>query len=145
MKRSILTIAIALLLGSGSWSGTAYAKSDFYIRSQFSSGGFIGSHEILTSPKTGYHKARYCNRTFWVSSTTVLWTEEQSESGRTLLLEENVGDNREVICDNANEFATLDDIGLEPDEIDRLRDHGPPGSTRPSRLRIIRDAFKSFK
>lgn len=144
MPRSISLAAITIT-SSLCMSGPALSQADYYIRSQFSSGGFTGSHEILTSPEKGYHQARYCERTFWVTSDTVLWTEKQTEIGRKLILEENSGDNRIVICDDNGSFAKLEDLGLKRQQVDQMRERQLDGTTRPSRIRIIRDAFKQFK
>lgn len=137
---AVFTFASCLFM-----AGPALSQSDYYIRSQYSSGGFTGSHEILTFPEKGYHEARYCERTFWVTSDTVLWTEKQVEIGRKLVLEENWGDNRKVICDDNGSFAKLEDLGLARQEVDDMREKQLVGAPRPSRIRIIRDAFKQFK
>ncbi|WP_428642910.1 hypothetical protein [Roseibium sp.] len=146
MKRLTAFLAI-MVLGSGLQVETALAQSDFYIRSQYSNGGFTGSHEILTKPKDGYYKASYCQRPFWVSSSTILWTEEEAAAGRKLILEEDVGDGtaRKVVCADYSAFATLDDLGLNKKEVERIRAENQPLDMQSSRLRIIRDAFKQFK
>lgn len=144
MKHSVSWIT-ATVLGCICLSSTAIAQSDFYIRSQFSNGKFTGFHEILTKPKAGYYQARYCDRTFWVSSGTVLWTEEQSEAGNSLVLEEVTGQTRTVVCSDKTAFATLEELGLSEREIAKLRAENAPLNMRSSRLRTIRDAFKQFK
>ncbi len=128
-------------------AGIAFAQSDFYIRSQYESGGFTGSHEILTQPKDGYYEARYCERSFWVSSTTILWTEGEAAAGRKLILEEDSGDGsaRKVVCADYSAFATLDDLGLNKKEVERIRSENQPLDMQSSRIRTIRDAFKQFK
>ncbi|WP_305988131.1 hypothetical protein [Roseibium sp. MMSF_3544] len=144
MKHSLARLAI-VVLGTTCLTGTAFGQGDYYIRSQHSNGAFTGFHEILTRPKAGYHQARYCDRTFWVSSTTVIWTEEQNAAGRTLILEENVGSGRRIVCSDNSSFATLDDLGLSEREVARIRAANEPLDMKSSRLRTIRDAFKSFK
>lgn len=144
MKRSHCIAALAALAAAVQ-AGPGYAQSDFYIRSQHSNGSFTGSHEILTAPRTGYHKASYCDRTFWVTTTTVAWTEEEVTAGRTLILEENVGTSRTIVCTDNKAFASLDDLGLKQREIEALRDVDGTRKTRASRLHNIRDAFKQFK
>lgn len=144
MKRSRLILA-ASMLTSFSLAGEAIAQGDFYIRSQYSNGTFTGFHEILTRPKDGYHEARYCDRTFWVSSGTVIWTEEEAAAGRRLILEENVGSDRRIVCSDYADFATLDDLGLKKAEVERIRGKNEPRDMQSGRIRIIRDAFKQFK
>lgn len=126
-------------------SGDSFGQGDYYIRSQFDDGSFTGSHEILASPKTGYHELQYCDQTFWVSTTTVAWTEEEVAAGRVLILEEDTGNNRTVVCADSTAFARLDDLGLDEREIERLRSREAPFETRENRLHTIRDAFKQFK
>lgn len=144
MKHSVVHLAVAVLFGT-CLAGSAFAQSDFYIRSQFSDGKFTGFHEILTKPKSGYYQARYCERTFWVSSGTVIWTEEQNAAGRTLILEENDGSSRRIVCADNNAFATLDDLGLSAREVARIRAQHEPLDMKSSRIRTIRDAFKQFQ
>lgn len=126
-------------------TGAALGQSDFYIRSHFSNGKFVGSHEILTEPKKGYYEARYCNRTFWVSSTTLVWTEKQNEAGMFLVLQENIGSSTSVVCSDNEEFATLDDIGLKERKVRQMRSLKDQSGLRSTRLHTIRDAFKDFK
>ncbi|MBN9670659.1 hypothetical protein [Roseibium aggregatum] len=144
MKRSIavmvITFGSSVLL-----SGHALGQSDYYIRSHYTNGSFTGFHEILTAPKKGYHAALYCDRTFWVTSNTVLWTEQQTAAGNDLFLEENDGDNRRVICSDKDAFATLDDLGLKRLELKAIREKDSPQAAKPSRIRTIRDAFKQYK
>lgn len=144
MKRSLACIALTLMTCAG-LSGMAFAKSDFYIRSQHSNGKFTGFHEILSKPKSGYHRANYCNRSFWVSSTTVIWTEQQNAAGRTLILEENTGAARRIVCKDNSAFATLEDLGLSKREVAKIRAANKPLDMRSSRLQTIRDAFKEYK
>lgn len=144
MKRFLAFLAVLAAGGLGQ-TGSALAQSDFYIRSQYSNGTFTGFHEILTEPKEGYHEARYCDRTFWVSSTTVVWTEEEAEAGRKLIVEENIGSNRRTVCADYSDFATLDDLGLKKKEVEQIRNRNEPLDMKSSRIRVIRDAFKQFK
>ncbi|MCV0427479.1 MAG: hypothetical protein K5905_18630 [Roseibium sp.] len=144
MKRSSACLAAAMIASLG-LTGAAFGQGDYYIRSQHSNGSFTGSHEILTSPKKGFYQARYCDRAFWVSSNTVIWTEEQTAEGRRLILEENLGAGRQVVCADNTAFATLDDLGLAPGEIERIRRDYGATDMKSSRLRTIRDAFKQFK
>jgi len=144
MKRSIA--AMAVTFGSSVlMAGNALGQSDYYIRSHFTNGSFTGFHEILTAPKKGYYEARYCDRTFWVTSNTVLWTEKQTAAGNDLFLEESDGANRRVICSDETAFATLNDLGLKRAEIQSIRGKDTPQAARPSRIRTIRDAFKQYK
>lgn len=135
MKRLMAFFAITLTT-VGVTVQSALAQSDFYIRSQYSSGGFTGSHEILTDPKDGFYKATYCARSFWVSSSTILWTEEEAAAGRKLILEEDFGDGsaRKVVCADYSAFATLEDLGLEQKEVERIRAEKQPLDMQSSRL-----------
>jgi len=144
MKRALCN-AVLTFLPAVCLAGASHAQSDFYIRSQYINGGFTGSHEILSEPRDGYYKAQYCDRTFWVTSTTVAWTEDEVAAGRTLVLEEYAGTVRSILCADKTAFASLDDLGLNKREIEALRE--PEGSfqTRASRIHNIRDAFKQFK
>lgn len=144
MKRFRIALA-AMTVVSCFLAGNAVAQSDFYIRSQYSNGTFTGFHEILTRPKEGYHQARYCERSFWVSPGTVIWTEEEAAAGRRLVVEENVGSGRRTVCADYASFATLDDLGLKKAEIERIRGESEPRDMQQGRIRIIRDAFKQFK
>jgi hypothetical protein len=126
-------------------TGTALGQSDFYIRSHFSNGKFIGSHEILTEPKKGYFEARYCERTFWVSSSTVIWTEEQNAAGMFLVLQENFGSSTSVVCSDNQDFATLDDLGLKDRKVEQMRSRREQSGVGSNRLHTIREAFKDFK
>jgi hypothetical protein len=144
MKRSM---AFLTALGAGCLvqAGIAAAQGDFYIRSQFSNGTFTGFHEILTQPEEGYYEARYCDRTFWVSSGTVIWTEQEAAAGRNLIVEENIGATRTAVCTDYTAFATLEDLGLQKKEIEQIRRKSEPLDMQSSRIRTIRDAFKQFK
>lgn len=144
MKRSFTCLAISVLTGTCCVTAV-YAQNDFYIRSEFSNGEFTGFHEILTEPKEGYHQARYCDRVFWVSAGTVIWTEEENAAGRTLVLEENDGKSRTIVCKDNDAFATLDELGLSKKEIAKIRAENEPLDMKSSRLRTIRDAFKQYK
>ncbi|GAB4514977.1 MAG: hypothetical protein Tsb0019_13330 [Roseibium sp.] len=140
------TLVFAAWTGAGMTLATgAFAQSDFYIRSQYSDGSFTGFHEILTQPKEGYHSARYCDRTFWVSSNTVIWTEDEAAAGRKLILEENIDSDRKVVCADYAAFATLDDLGLKRKEIEQIRRRHEPADMKSSRIRTISEAFKQFK
>lgn len=144
MKRSFTSLTIAsLTVVCGTTVATA--QSDFYIRSQYTNGEFTGFHEILTKPKEGYHQASYCNRVFWVSTGTVMWTEEQNAAGRTLVLEESDGKSRTIVCKDNDAFATLEDLGLSNKEVAKIRAENEPLDMKSSRLRTIRDAFKQYK
>jgi hypothetical protein len=139
-------LVFAALTGAGITLATgALAQSDFYIRSQYTDGSFTGSHEILTKPKEGYHSARYCDRTFWVSSNTVIWTEEEAAAGRKLILEENIGPDRRIVCADYAAFATLEDLGLKRREVEQIRRKADPLDMKSSRIRTISEAFKQFK
>lgn len=144
MKRSFACLTLSALTGICCATAT-FAQSDFYIRSQYSNGEFTGFHEILTEPKEGYHQASYCNRVFFVSSGTVIWTEEQNEAGRTLILEESDGKERTIVCKDNDAFATLEDLGLSKKEVAKIRAENEPLDMKSSRLRTIRDAFKQYK
>ena len=144
MKRSFTSLTIASLTVV-CCTTVAAAQSDFYIRSQYTNGEFTGFHEILTKPKEGYHQASYCNRVFWVSSGTVIWTEEQNAAGRTLVLEESDGKSRTIVCKDNDAFATLEDLGLSKKEVAKIRAENEPLDMKSSRLRTIRDAFKQYK
>ncbi|WP_434051787.1 MAG: hypothetical protein RDA78_21280 [Roseibium sp.] len=144
MKRSFACLTVSALTVVCS-ATAAFAQSDFYIRSQYSNGKFTGFHEILIEPKKGYHQASYCNRVFWVSSGTVVWTEEQNAAGRTLVLEENDGKSRTIVCKDNDAFATLEDLGLSKREVAKIRQENEPLDMKSSRLRTIRDAFKQYK
>lgn len=144
MKRGLTLLPVTFV---ASWFlvEIAHAQSDFYIRSLYANGGFNGSHEILMEPKEGYYAARYCDRTFWVSSSTVVWTEQQAAAGRLLVLEENVGPDRRIVCQDYAAFATLEDLGLKRKEIEKIRNNNEPLDMKSGRIRTIRDAFKQFK
>ncbi|WP_298963151.1 hypothetical protein [uncultured Roseibium sp.] len=144
MKRALAFLTLSTI-SAVYMAGAAYAQGDFYIRSDHSNGGFNGSHEILTLPKKGYHEARYCDRTFWVSSGTVVWTEEEVAAGRSLIVEENIGAERRVVCSDYSAFATLEDLGLKKREIEQIRRRNEPLDMKSTRLRTIRDAFSQFK
>ncbi|WP_422038510.1 hypothetical protein [Roseibium sp.] len=144
MNRSFTCLTISALAAICS-ATAAFAQSDFYIRSQYSNGTFTGFHEILTEQKKGYHQASYCDRVFWVSSGTVIWTEEQNAAGRTLVLEENDGKSRTIVCKDNDAFATLEDLGLSKAELAKIRAENEPLDMKSSRLRTIRDAFKQYK
>ena len=144
MNRSFTSLTIASLTVV-CCTTVAAAQSDFYIRSQYTNGEFTGFHEILTKPKEGYHQASYCNRVFWVSSGTVIWTEEQNAAGRTLVLEESDGKSRTIVCKDNDAFATLEDLGLSKKEVAKIRAENEPLDMKSSRLRTIRDAFKQYK
>ncbi|MBO6511644.1 MAG: hypothetical protein JJ866_14045 [Roseibium sp.] len=126
-------------------TGNALGQSDFYIRSMYADGSFVGSHEVLAKPKEGYYEARYCDRTFWVPSSTVIWTEEQTAAGMALVLEENINSETHVVCSDNQAFATLDDLGLKKKEVEQIRNERDRSGIRTNRLRTIRDAFKQFK
>lgn len=141
----VLVAATLTFLAAVFLAGSSYAQSDFYIRSQYSNGTFTGSHEILSAPRQGYYQAQYCDRTFWVTSTTVAWTEEQVEAGRSLILEEDFGASRTILCSDNKAFASLNDLGLTKREVEALREPKGEMQTRASRLHTIRDAFKQYK
>ncbi|GGB45008.1 hypothetical protein GCM10011316_16260 [Roseibium aquae] len=143
LKRSVIWFSI---------SGTAglclpalAAGGDYYIRSEVARGQFSGFHEILPRPKEGYFKVNYCDRTFWVSDTTVLWTEREAAAGRRLVVEAETRSGRDLICADAHTYVNLDSLGLPKTEIEVLRDNSDPQAPVRNRLRIISEAFKDFK
>jgi hypothetical protein len=144
MKYTIAIIAV--LTGAVSaWAQGSAKESDFYIRSQSENGKFTGYHQILTAPEDGYFPAVYCNRTFWVRSLTVLWTETEADAGRKLVVEQDSSEDRRVFCEDPNRQVTLEDIGVSEAEAIRLRRRGPALRIQPSRMNIISEAFKGYK
>lgn len=123
----------------------AFAQGDFYIRSQNASGKFSGFHEILTKPKKGYYKAKYCDQVFWVSANTVSWTEREAAAGRNLVVEKSAGLTRTQICTDYGSFAKLEDLGIKKRKVEQIRRKNEPVDMQSSRLRTIREAFKQYK
>ncbi|MES0885087.1 hypothetical protein [Roseibium sp. SCP14] len=120
-------------------TGFANARGDIYIRAQYSNGGPAGLHEILTVPEDGYYKAQFCGRTYWVLIKTVIWIEEQSAAGRILVLEENTGGSSKVLCVGAAAFARLEDLGLDPEILKKLRRKPQRSNRRLRRLPLAQD------
>ncbi|WP_417683800.1 hypothetical protein [Roseibium sp.] len=140
MRRTI-TVALSILWSAAAFGQVKMVPGDYYIRSQSQNGNFIGYHRLLTRPEPGYVEASYCNRQFWVRKTTVLWTEKEVKAGRNLVIEVNAESARKVICQNPNKYVTLDTIGLDKREIERLRGVGAGVKTTRGRLNHISEAF----
>ena len=121
------------------------AAEDIYIRSEDGTGRFNGSHLLLTKPKTGYQEVTYCNRPFWVRKLTVLWTEREAAAGRKLFIEEDRGNNRQVLCSDPDKQVTLDDMGLKDAELKSLRARSEPLNMQQNRMNVISEAFKGYK
>jgi hypothetical protein len=124
---------------SAGLTGLANARGDVYIRAQRSNGGPAGLHEILTVPEDGYYKAQFCGRAYWVLIKTVIWIEEQSAAGRILVLEETTGDSSKVLCVGATAFARLEDLGLEPELLGKLRRKPQRSIRRLKRLPLAQE------
>lgn len=117
---------------------------DFYIRSTNRQGQFHAYHQILSEPQKGFIEAQYCDRTFWVAKDTVIWTQNEAEAGRKLVVEANDLNERRVLCEDPQTQVTLDDLGLNDLELARLR-QAKDGVGGGNRLKIIGEAFKGFK
>jgi len=141
-KRSLSVLTC--LLGMAAAYPSLAADGDFYIRAEAHRGKFAGFHEILSVPKADYFEVTYCNRTFWVSDTTVLWTEQQAAEGNRLIIEaETRSGGRDIVCFDAQKYVSLDSLGLPESQVEVMRDDtGDPEIPRRNRLRIISEAFK---
>ncbi|WP_346896826.1 hypothetical protein [uncultured Roseibium sp.] len=138
-------VSLFLLMSVCAHAQVSAPAGDYYIRSLDPSGRFNGIQEILTRPETGYHKAVYCETSFWVTRSTVVWTEREAEAGRHLVIINEVNKRPEVYCADPEHYVRLEDLGLEKHEILKARDNAEPVDMQSSRLRTISEAFKNFK
>lgn len=120
-------------------------REDLYIRSEHRDGEFHGAQQILAEPQEGFFEVSYCGRSFWVRGTTVMWTEKEAKAGRRLLIENDAGEGRVVVCDRAEEYVKLEDLNLRQWQKDLMETGQDPMTSKPSRLRVISEAFQSFK
>ncbi|WP_417668612.1 hypothetical protein [Roseibium sp.] len=140
-KPTILALAIVCLTSINAYAQMRVSGGDFYIRSQSQTGNFSGHHQLLTEAKPGYLPAVYCDRAFWVRKSTVLWTENEANAGRKLVIEVNKLNSREVVCKDPDRHVKLETLGLEKREIDQLRGQGGEAYTTRGRLGHISKAF----
>lgn len=138
-------VSLFLLMSVSAHAQVSAPAGDYYIRSLDPSGRFNGIQEILTRPETGYHKAVYCETSFWVTRSTVVWTEREAEAGRHLVIINEVNKKPEVYCADPEHYVRLEDLGLEKHEILKARENAEPVDMQSSRLRTISEAFKNFK
>ena len=134
-----------LLLTVGAQAQLSAPAGDYYIRSLDPSGRFNGIQEILTRPETGYYEAVYCDTSFWVRRSTVVWTEREAEAGRHLVIINEINKKPEVYCADPERHVRLEDLGLKKREVLKARKNGEPVDMKSSRLRTISEAFKNFK
>lgn len=138
-------VVLFLLLTVGAHAQLSAPAGDYYIRSLDPSGRFNGIQEILTRPETGYHEAVYCDTSFWVRRSTVVWTEREAEAGRHLVIINEINKKPEVYCADPEHHVRLEDLGLKKQEVLKARKNGEPVDMKSSRLRTISEAFKNFK
>ena len=138
-------IVLFLLMSVSAHAQLSAPAGDYYIRSLDPSGRFNGIQEILTRPESGYHKAVYCETFFWVTQSTVVWTEREAEAGRHLVIINEVNKKPEVYCADPEHYVRLEDLGLKKREVLKARENGEPVDMQSSRLRTISEAFKNFK
>ncbi|MTI45753.1 hypothetical protein JM93_00618 [Roseibium hamelinense] len=123
----------------------AAPRGDYYMRSEHTNGAFNGIHQLLTQPRPGYIRAVYCDRAFYVSTTTVLWSEQEAEAGRRLVIESNYGRGRELFCEPEAAMLKAENLGISPAEVEEIREEEDPPTDMRNRLRTIRDAFKDYQ
>lgn len=138
-------VVLFLLMTVSAQAQLSAPAGDYYIRSLDPSGNFNGIQEILTRPETGYHKAVYCDTSFWVTRSTVAWTEREAEAGRHLVIINEINKKPEVYCADPEHYVRLEDLGLKKHEVLKARDNAAPVDMQSSRLRTISEAFKHFK
>lgn len=145
---SVLVATLAIqILALSTWTAAhaQAATASFFIRSHKADGTFHGYHEILREKRPGFVEVRYCDQTFYVRPTTVLWTEREAEAGRQMAVELNRADDREILCTTPEAQVQLEDLGMKKARIRELRGNNEPLNMRSSRMHVIRDAFKGFK
>ncbi|MTH96884.1 hypothetical protein [Roseibium sp. RKSG952] len=114
---------------------------DYYIRSETPDGVFNGVHQLMPGPKPGYVRVVYCDHIFWIRGATVIWSERESAAGQLITIENNNGGRREIFCLPDPAALQPENLGLDQNEIDRIRaDQSSSGDMR-DRLRSIRDGF----
>ncbi len=141
----LLPVMVLLMQPVAAFGDDNDGREDLYMRSEHSHGEFQGAQQILTEPRDGFYKVSYCGRNYWVRGVTVLWTEREAKAGRRIVIEDDSGDGRVIICDHADQYVKIEDLELADWERDLINKGEDPITTKPSRLRIIRDAFQSFK
>jgi len=139
------TVVLFLLMTVGTQAQVPAPEGDYYIRSLDPGGEFNGIQEILTRPETGYHEAVYCDTSFWVTRSTVAWTEREAKAGRHMVIINEANKKPEVYCVDPEQFVRLEDLDLKQREVRRERDKAEPLDMRSSRLKTISEAFKHFK
>ena len=138
-------VVLFLMMTVGAEAQLSAPEGDYYIRSLDPGGRFNGIQAILTQPEEGYHKAVYCDTSFWVRRSTVAWTEREAEAGRHLVIINETHKKPAVYCADPEHYVRLEDLGLKKHEILKERGNGGAIDMQSSRLRTISEAFKNFK
>lgn len=113
MIRYALLAAATLMSLSPAQAGGIPKPGDFYLISRDRSGLFVGSHKLYLKHTNGLKPVRYCNRPYFVRSSSVAWTQVETELGRNVQIEFNFGRGWRPICERPQDQVALEDIGIE--------------------------------
>ncbi|WP_148586849.1 hypothetical protein [Stappia sp. BW2] len=142
MLKPATLLAACLCASSTALAGAIPRPGDFYLISRDRSGNFVGSHKLFTDYARGLNKVSYCERSYFVRSHSVAWTQVESERGNTVQVEFNFGRGWRPICGNPEQQVTLQDIGITVSARDLLAKTDEPSAPR-SRLSVIGSIFQS--
>ncbi|WP_370198847.1 hypothetical protein [Roseibium sp.] len=142
MIKPATILAAFLCAGSTAFAGAIPEPGDFYLISRDRSGHFVGSHKLFTENARGLKKVSYCQRSYFVRSHSVAWTQLETERGNKVQVEFNFGRGWRPICGNPERQVSLEDIGVTMSAHDLLA--APDETSAPqSRLSAIGAMFQS--
>lgn len=136
-------VILFFLLTAAAKAQLTVPDGDYYIRALDPSGDFSGIQEILNEPRDGYYKAVYCERAFWVTLSTVKWTEQEAEAGRHLVIINDANRKIEIVCVDPERYVQLKDIA--PAKKPLLRKDVPNVVISQPKAGRLRDISKAFR
>ena len=101
-------------------AGALPQPGDFYLISRDRGGKFVGSHKLFQRDIGGLTQVSYCNRSYYVRSHSVAWTQLEAEHGNIVRLEFNFGRGWRPICEYPERQVTLADLGIDESPADVL-------------------------
>ncbi|MEE4013644.1 hypothetical protein V1T76_16360 [Roseibium sp. FZY0029] len=140
MLKPATILAALLCAGSTALAGAIPQPGDFYLISRDRGGHFVGSHKLFTDYVHGLNKVSYCDRSYFVRSHSVAWTQVEAERGNTVQVEFNFGRGWRPICGNPEQQVKLEDIGITVSAHDLLAKSDEPSAPQ-SRLSAIGAMF----
>lgn len=89
---------------------TPVIAGEVHIISRDSIGYFLASQQIYGNKQRGMVEVRYCNKSYFAFPSTVAWTEDETENGRTVGVEYGDGKIWKLICRNPQEQVRYADV-----------------------------------